>query len=200
MDSVNLVALLSFVFVTTFTPGPNNISSSSMGVLFGYRRTVNFLLGISVGFFIVMLLSGLVSQTLYSVLPSIEQILHIVGAAYILWLAYKTFKSSYDFSDENSVALQFSDGLLLQAFNPKVWIYGLTLYSTFLTAAIGNVALLFSSALFFAIVSFASISTWAVSGAAIKGILRDVRWQRVINTVLALILVYTAIELSGLLG
>ena len=39
----DLIPLISFVVVTTFTPGPNNISSASMGVLHGYRKTLNFL-------------------------------------------------------------------------------------------------------------------------------------------------------------
>jgi cysteine/O-acetylserine efflux protein len=94
MSSINFGALLSFVLITTFTPGPNNISSSSMGILYGYQRSVNYLLGIASGFFGIMLLSGLISRTLYTLFPAIEGALRIVGALYILWLAYKSLKTS----------------------------------------------------------------------------------------------------------
>ena len=94
----NLIPFLSFVVITTFTPGPNNISSTSMGVLYGYKRTLNYLLGIATGFFFVMLLCGLVSTTLLSVFPAFEKVLRLIGAAYIIWLAVETLRESYTFS------------------------------------------------------------------------------------------------------
>lgn len=199
METINLGALLTFVLVTTFTPGPNNITSSSMGILYGYRKTIHYLVGIAVGFFGIMFISGLVSRTLYSVFPSLETIMRVVGAGYILWLAYKTLKTSYEFSADQSPVLGFANGLLLQLFNPKVWVYGLTLYTTFLAAIPAHIALLLISALLLALVAFTSTSTWAVSGAAIRRFLHNPQLQKVINTVLALLLVYTAIELSGLI-
>lgn len=199
MEPLNLSALLTFVFVTTFTPGPNNITSSSMGILYGYRATVRYLLGIVVGFFGIMALSGLVSRTLYQVFPALESTMRIVGAAYILWLAYKTFRMSYAFEGEAPPALGFRDGFLLQIVNPKVWVYGLTLYVTFLSSITGSVVLLLVSAILLAGVAFSAISTWTLTGALIKRVLRRPGVQRAINTVLTLLLVYTAIELSGLL-
>lgn len=199
METINLGAFLTFVFVTTFTPGPNNITSSSMGVMYGYRKTLRYLLGITLGFFVIMFLSGVVSRTLYAIFPSLEVVMRVVGATYILWLAYKTLKSSYNFSAEDAPALGFVNGLLLQALNPKVWVYGLTLYTTFLAAITNNAVLLLMSAVFLALVAFSSTSTWAVGGAAIKQFLRHQRFQQALNTGLALLLIYTAIELSGIL-
>ena len=60
--NLDMIPLISFVFVTTFTPGPNNISSASMGMRYGYRKTVAYLLGISSGFFVVMLACALLSN------------------------------------------------------------------------------------------------------------------------------------------
>lgn len=199
MNAVNLGALLTFVFVTTFTPGPNNISSSSMGILYGYRKTLHYLFGITVGFFLIMLSSALVSHTLYTLFPWLESVMRIIGALYILWLAYKTLKSSYQFSQEAAPTFGFRDGLLLQMFNPKVWLYGLTLYTTFLTAVTANAPLLLVSAVLLALVGFLSISTWTLSGAAIKCFLHILWMQKAINIGLALLLIYSAIELSGLL-
>jgi cysteine/O-acetylserine efflux protein len=199
MEAINLGAMLTFVFVTTFTPGPNNITSSSMGILYGYRKTVNYLLGIALGFFGIMLLSGIVSRTLYAIFPSLEIAMRLIGAAYILWLAYKTLKSSYQFSADDSPVLGFTNGLLLQLLNPKVWVYGLTLYTTFLATITNQVLLLIISAVFLAAVAFCATSSWAISGAAIRRLLRNPKFQKAINIGLALLLIYTAIELSGLL-
>ena len=72
MMPANLLPLVSFVLITTFTPGPSNISSASMGVLHGYKKTLNYLVGLAAGFFCVMLLSGWISTTLLSLFPALE--------------------------------------------------------------------------------------------------------------------------------
>jgi len=154
MSSINFGALLSFVLITTFTPGPNNISSSSMGILYGYQRSLNYLLGIASGFFGIMLLSGLISRTLYTLFPAIEGVLRIVGTLYILWLAYKSLKTSYTFDLEKTPPLGFLNGVFLQAVNPKAWVYGLTLYTTFLASITGNWMLLVPSAILLALIAF----------------------------------------------
>lgn len=198
MDTINFGTFLAFVFVTTFTPGPNNITSSSMGINYGYRKTLKFLSGIVTGFFIIMLLSGMISQTLYALLPSVEVIIRIMGTLYILWLAYKTIKSSYQFTEDESPVLKFVDGFLVVTLNPKVWVFSLTLYTTFLAPITGNVIFLLISAIFLAGVAFCATSTWALSGAVIKRYLKNPKIQKSINITLAILLIYTAIDLSGL--
>ena len=200
MESINLAPLLTFVFITTLTPGPNNISSSSMGILYGYPKSVNYLAGIAAGFFVIMLLSGIASRTIFTLIPQLEAAMRIIGALYILWLAYKTFKSSYQFTQHDSPLLGFNSGLLLQAFNPKVWVYGLTLYATFLAGITSNLLYLVISAGLLAGVAFFFTSTWALSGALIGRMLQRPYLQKGLNILLAILLVYTAIELSGLLA
>jgi len=96
-----MIALASFVVITSFTPGPNNISSASMGILYGYKKTLGYLSGIVTGFFLVMLLCGWISKTLLYIFPSFESILRIIGALYILWLAWHTLMASYSFNEDD---------------------------------------------------------------------------------------------------
>ena len=148
MMGIEMIPLISFVLATTFSPGPNNISSASMGVLYGFRRTLKYLVGIAAGFFLVMLLCAWVSSTLLKFIPAIEPALRVAGAVYILWLAIGTARASYDFKETDQPPLAFKMGFLLQALNPKVVVYGLTLYSTFLAAAANNPVILAVSATF----------------------------------------------------
>ena len=192
--------LASYVLITTFTPGPNNISSASMGVVYGYRRTLPYLLGIATGFALVMLLCGWISGSLARILPQIETIMRWVGAAYILYLAYHTLRADYAFEDNDQKPLGFFNGLLLQVLNPKAITYGLTLYAGFLLPVAQRFLSLALSAVTLALIAFVAISTWALFGSAIKRYLRNPRIQRLVNGFLALLLFYTAIELSGVLG
>jgi cysteine/O-acetylserine efflux protein len=198
--TLRLVPLLSFVLVTTYTPGPNNISSTSMGVLYGYKRTLPYLLGITTGFLLLMVLCGLISGTLRSLVPAFETVLRIVGAAYILWLAYETLRATYTFEEQNRGKLGFIRGALLQILNPKGVIYGLTLYSTFLLSLTDRPALILLSAAGLSVVTFSAVSVWTLFGSAIRRFLHNRRVRRAVNVVLALALVYTAAELSGLLS
>ena len=196
---IDFIPLVSFVMVTTFTPGPNNISSASMGVLYGYRDTVKYLAGITVGFFFIMLLCAYVSSTLLNLIPSVEPVLRIIGAAYILWLAIGTARASYAFKDAGQPPMGFKKGFFLQTFNPKVAVYGLTLYSTFLSPAADNLIKLTVFAMLFALTAFCSTSTWALCGAAIRTHLHQPKVRLLVNAVLILLLIYTAIDLSGII-
>jgi len=69
---MQIVPFLTYVFVTTFTPGPNNILSMSNAMRFGYKNTLRFLLGITCGFLVVMLLSGLANVILINLLPQVH--------------------------------------------------------------------------------------------------------------------------------
>lgn len=194
---IELIPLVSFVLVTTFTPGPNNISSASMGILYGYRNTLPYLAGITTGFFLIMLLCAYVSSTLLAILPSVEPILRIIGATYILWLAIGTARASYAFDSANQSSMGLKKGFLLQAVNPKVAVYGLTLYSTFLSSAADDLLLLSMFALLFASIAFCATSTWAIGGAVIRKRLHRPRVRMLINTILVTLLVYCAVDLSG---
>ena len=195
---INLVPFLSFVLITTFTPGPNNISSTSMGVLYGYRRSLKYLLGIATGFFFIMLLCGLVSTTLLRIFPSFEWVLRLIGAAYIIFLAIETLRASYNFSKEDQPLMGFMRGMLLQLLNAKMIIYGITLYATFLGPLVNQPFYLVISAVGLASLAFLSVSTWTIFGAGIRTYLRLPKVQLWVNIILASLLVYAAIELSGL--
>ena len=198
--SIEMIPLMSFVMVTTFTPGPNNISSASMGLMHGYRKTFNYLIGISAGFFVVMIACAYLSSVLLAFLPSAERFLRWIGAGYIVWLAVSILKSNPSDPEADKTAMAFTKGFMLQLFNPKVAVYGLTVYSTFLASISARIDYLTLSALAFASVAFAATSTWALFGAAIKQKLKNDGFRKIINGSLSLLLIYTAVELSGILA
>ncbi len=194
----NILPILTFALITTFTPGPNNITSASMGLNNSYRKTLPYLLGIFSGFFIIMILSAFMTVTLLQTLPGVENILGIIGAIYILWLAYHTLKTNYSFADTNQKPLGFTKGLFLQIFNPKVIIYGITIYSTFLKELPRNTAALPVSALSLAFISFSSTTTWNLFGALIRKYMKNDKIKFILNMILSLMLVLTAVKISGI--
>ncbi|SIN71289.1 LysE family transporter [Halodesulfovibrio marinisediminis] len=195
--AIDLPAFLSFMVITTFTPGPNNISSASMGMQYGYKKSVTYLFGIMSGFFLIMLLCAFLTRSLLVVLPHAEQYLRWIGSAYILWLAYSIAKSNSSLSQNEVPPQAFIKGFALQLVNPKVAVYGVTIFSTFLVSIVGRMDYLIFFAMILALNCFAAISTWALFGATIRNKLKHDSFRKGVNYTLAALLVYTAISLSG---
>lgn len=193
------VSFLSFIFVTTITPGPNNISSASMGMLYGYQRTLKYLLGIASGFFLLLFVCAMLSSSLMYYAPWAQQYLKYIGAVYIIWLAYKTFNASYTAGQSEAHLASFTKGLLLQVVNPKGLFYGMTIFTTFLVGANQYLLLLLCWTVFLALVCFFSVSVWAMFGTMIQRYMKNEKAKLVINALLSLALVYTALDIAGLM-
>ncbi|MFN8440941.1 MAG: LysE family translocator [Caldilineaceae bacterium] len=195
---IQLLPLLSYVIISTFTPGPSNISTTSLAMQHGYQKSLNYQVGLALAVFLYMFVSGWISATLLRIFPLLEPILRYLGAAYILYLAYLIFNANYTFQEEKTQPLGSGAGFLLNALNPKLFVYAFTLFSAFLAPISGNVAWVALAALLLAAISFAATSTWALFGSAIKRFLHNSHGKTVVNLVLGLLLVYTAISLIGL--
>ena len=195
---LNWAGMLPFILITTFTPGPNNVSSASMGMMHGYRKSLPYILGIMCGFYFIMLACGLLSQTITQMLPSFEVVLRIIGTLYILWLAYETLRSSYDIKFTDQSPLTFWNGFFLQVINVKAIFYGLTLYGSFFQPLLGRLDWLILSALFCAGLAFCSVTLWALFGVVIQRYLKKPILKKSVNIILALMLFYIAVDISGL--
>jgi len=195
----NLFSLISFILISSFTPGPSNISSASLAVLHGYKNTLKYQMGLALGVFLLMLLSGLLSTTLLKFFPAFEPIMRYIGAGYILYLAFGILKASYMFTEKDAEPLGFLHGFTLQILNPKLFVYAFTLFSAFLASTTRSITFLILIVTLLAAISFCATSVWALFGTAIKSHLHNPRLNMVINIVLSLFLVYTAISLTGIL-
>ena len=197
--STNLFSLVTFVLITTFTPCPSNISSASMGVLHGYKNTLNYQIGLAAGVFFVMMLSGWISTALLKIFPILEPTFRYVGAGYILYLALGILKASYLFAEKDENRLGFFHGITLQILNPKLTVYAFTLFSAFLAPITNNAALVVLTAALLSAAAFGATSVWAFFGTVIKTHLDQPRVKVVVNGVLALFLIYSAVSLAGVL-
>lgn len=195
---MNLIAFLSFIFITTYTPGPNNITCASFGMHLGYKQTFKFLMGIVAGFFSVLWICVLLSSVILKMAPFINTYLKYIGAAYILWLAYHTLKASYTSSSEIKELATFGRGFLLQLVNPKGIFYGITVFTTFLyepdKGIISHAPWIFVLAL----VCFSGISIWTLFGSFIQKYMKNETLKKAINIILSLALVYTALQILEL--
>ena len=190
---INFYPFLIYVLVTTFTPGPNNIMSMTNAMRAGYRRTLRFLMGVLVGFFIVMLICGLLNVVLVSLLPQIQYWLNILGAAYMVYLAVHTILSKPVEDESKKIGMNtFKAGVLMQFLNLKVILYGITVYAMFITPSFQHPASVSLFAPLLAAIGFIATSCWALSGAVLSSFYR--KNYRLFNLAMGAMLIYIAIH------
>ncbi|PJN94352.1 hypothetical protein CNY89_15015, partial [Amaricoccus sp. HAR-UPW-R2A-40] len=84
-----LLALFAFAFVTTVTPGPNNLMLLASGVNFGLRRSLPHVAGVTLGVVFMVLLLGAGLAEGVARLPQAGLALKVLSLGYMLWLAWK---------------------------------------------------------------------------------------------------------------
>jgi cysteine/O-acetylserine efflux protein len=183
---------LIYVLVTTFTPGPNNILSMSNAARDGYKGTLRFLAGIFTGFLLLMTLCGLLNVLLVSLLPQVRIWLEWLGAAYMIYLALHIALSKPRQDGKQSADLNtFWAGFSLQFVNLKGILYGVTVYSVFISRLAPNPWQMSLFAPVLAVIAFFATSSWALGGDVFRHFLN--RYDRWFNLVMAALLIYTAV-------
>ena len=188
-----LSAYLIYVFVCAYTPGPNNIMSMSNAIQVGFKRGVTFNLGILTGFVILMPICAVFSGAIFQFIPQYEIYMFIAGAAYMLWLAWKTWTSKVDVEAHERKNMGFVTGIVVQFINPKLYISTITAMSVYVLPYYKEPFTLIGYALIQAFVGFTGTIIWALFGSALCGVLE--KHSKLLNGILALLLVYCAVSL-----
>ncbi len=166
----SLLPFLTYALVTSFTPGPNNIMSLVNAKQFGLKRTFRFILGVTLGFLVVMLLASYFNLILFRLLPSIKGFMNGIGAVYMLYLAYLMVKPGAHGASVNATNTLWS-GFILQFINVKVILYGITVVATFIIPYSKSALHLGLSSVFLALVGFLATTCWALGGSLFQNFL-----------------------------
>lgn len=195
LSAINIPALIAFTVVASFSPGPNTISTASMVLTFGYKKSMRYQAGILAGFFLVMVASGFVAATITTRFPRLVPVITIAGALYILYLAFLIIRSSVTINDEIKRPLGFFQGLFLQFLNVKTLLVGLMVYSTFLVDLPRTLGWRLASALFFTAIAILALLLYSLFGVVLLRLLRSPRIAKIINAIFGAALIYTALAL-----
>lgn len=189
MTSDILIAFAAYAFVTSITPGPNNTMLLASGVNFGFSRTIPHILGISLGFAAMVVAVGAGLGLLFVQWPVLHTALRWIGAAYLLWLAWKIASaSSLDGSSSSARPMTFLQAAAFQWVNPKCWIMAIGAIATYLPTGSGAWGLVFI-AILYALINGPSVAVWAGFGVLIRRWLSTPRILQVFNITMALLLV-----------
>jgi threonine/homoserine/homoserine lactone efflux protein len=182
------LALLAFAFVTSITPGPNNLMLLTSGVNFGFVRSVPHMLGIGGGFLSLLLGVGLGLGAMLTAFPSLHLALKVLGGAYLLYLAWRIAmsRSMGSGADSGAQPMTFLEAAAFQWVNPKAWVMAVSAMAIYTNPQAPFLSMLIVAGAF-AAVNLPSVSTWAGFGMALRGFLTDpvrLKWFNVAMGVL----------------
>ncbi|WP_391090911.1 LysE family transporter [Vibrio sp. NH-UV-68] len=187
MEFEQLGALIVFAFVSTFTPGPNNLMLMTSGANVGYRRTLPHMCGIAFGFAFMVLLIGLGLSALFNTYPIVHMILKYLSLAYLAYLAIKIALSGQAKDVDNFTPMTFMGAASFQWVNPKGW--SMALSSVALYSNSGGWVELMIISITFLVVNFPSGTFWILAGRELQRWLTSALRIRSFNIIMALLLV-----------
>lgn len=183
--------------LTTWSPGPNNILLLSNASKYGLKKNLKFMCGIWTGSFSLMLLCGVYTKALTSIVPGIRSAMTCIGTAYLLYLSYATLKRLPPGEERDTKEPTYKMGVFLQLINVKIIIYGLTMFSSFILPYEGRPLILLLFAFYLMFMGALGNILWAFAGNVLKQSYE--RHYKGMNACMALLLVWCALRVLGIL-
>ena len=190
------LALVTFACVMAFTPGPNNIMLAASGVNFGFARTVPHMVGVTIGFVVLMLSCGVGLGLIFAAVPVLQLALKIAGTLYMLWLAYRVATAHQGRDDDGGRVRPFTfwQAAAFQWINPKAVVAVLSALALYVRPGQEKQDLPMMLVVF-GLVTAGSVATWAGFGVALRRFLRDPAHARLFNLAMALLLVASIVPM-----
>lgn len=184
-----LTALLLFAFVSSITPGPNNLMLMASGANFGFTRTIPHMLGVGIGFVVMVALVGVGLMQVFDRYPLAHTVLAVASVTYLLWLARKVANAGAPDEREGTggTPMTFLQAAAFQWVNPKAWTMALTAVTLYAPDRSLTAVLLVSAA--FGAVNLPCVFSWTVLGQQMRRWLTSPARLTVFNWTMAGLLV-----------
>ncbi|MCT8158554.1 LysE family translocator [Pseudoruegeria sp. SHC-113] len=168
MTAETYLALLLLAFTAAFTPGPNNAMVAASAANFGFRRTLPHIVGIGLGFPLMIFIVGLFLGEIFARSVLLREALRWGGAALLLYIAFQIARSGGLSRKGEKAArpMRATEAAAFQWINPKGWAMAIAVTAQFVSGQGGMTAALIVAATF-VLMGFCSASTWAVAGQAL---------------------------------
>ncbi|MFT4026381.1 MAG: LysE family translocator [Novosphingobium sp.] len=186
-----VLALAAFVFVSSMTPGPNNLMLMASGTNFGFARSGPHMLGVALGFVFMVLLVALGVGAVFTAIPGAMTALKAASTVYLLYLAWRIAVSpppQLDQGESEGRPLTFLQAVAFQWVNPKGWTMALTAAAVYVPADHRYLGALMVT-LVVAVMGTPSVVVWAAAGVQLRRLIHRPKAYRAFNVIAALLLV-----------
>jgi threonine/homoserine/homoserine lactone efflux protein len=188
-----IIAMCVFSLTMSITPGPVNMTIVASGATYGFKRTIPFVSGATIGFILLLLILGLGFMQVIVTYPVFLKYMSISGSIFILYISYKISISIPEMSIHSQKCPNFTEGFLLQWLNPKAWLACVAGISLF--ADDKSLSPLFLFVTLYLLICYVSLASWALLGDRLSSVLGTKTRLRIFNCTMALMLSSCAVYL-----
>ncbi len=181
-----MTALIAFVFLGLFSPGPNVILLTASGARFGFRATRPHLFGVAFGVGVIAFVTGLGLGTVVGAVPWLRIALMAVSSAWIAWMAWTLWNAKPTLSKQSERPFTFSEAILFQWVNPKIW--AVSIAASAMLSDLSPFRLAMTLAVVFSITNLGVCLFWSSAGALLKSLLLNPDIWRIFMRCMALCL------------
>ena len=184
-----ILSLSLYMFVTSCSPGPNNVVASHSGFNHGVKKSIPLMLGVIFGFTTMLAVVNFGLINIFNIYPVIQKILIVTGTIFLIYLAYKISFSKTSKEDENLKPVNFVETFLYQFLNPKGVIVAIIAVSNYTESGsnfINYSIWMLSIAFIFAIIS---IIFWTLLGKFMRKFATNEKFIKWFNYVMSTLLI-----------
>jgi threonine/homoserine/homoserine lactone efflux protein len=190
----SFVALVGFSFVSSVTPGPNNVLLWASGAEFGLRRTIRHVVGTAVGIGLMALVVAAGLGAIVTAVPGVAVAMKVVGSIYLLYLAFQIAGARGVARGQLARPLGLVQAAAFQAINPKAWIFALSAITTFRPGELPVLAGSLVVAVTMMAVVLPTAALWAAAGGVLTRFMTGEGRQQVVSLALAALVVLTVVS------
>lgn len=189
---MDIIAFLIYTVIMGFTPGPNNIMVMTSGVNFGFQKSIPHILGITIGFPVMLFLMSLGFGVIFETYPQILFWMKIMGGIYLMYLAWQIANAKpMNTTDTENISkpLSFLQAAFFQWVNPKAWVFALNTLAIYLSPEISftwQISIIIGTSL---LVTLCTVSLWTGFGTLLRSFLSNPQYNRIFNVTMALLLI-----------
>ncbi len=194
-----LTGLVLFCFVSSITPGPNNLMLMATGANFGAQRAAPHASGIVLGFTFMIAAIGLGVAQLFQSYPLAHQLLGGISVIYLIYLAYKTAtaRTNLDSPEPTGQPITFWQAVAFQWVNPKAWTMALAAVTVYAPQPVTYKEVIVVAVIFGAI-NLPCISVWLLLGVKMRRFLTTPARLRGFNWTMAGLLLLSVAPIAAL--
>ena len=183
-----ILSLSLFMFVTSCSPGPNNVIASHSGFNHGIKKSIPLMLGVIFGFTTMLAVINFGLINIFNIYPIIQKILIGSGTIFLIYLSYKISFSKSSNQQENLKPVNFIETFFYQFLNPKGVIVAIIAVSSYIESGENFIRYSFwmlGVAFLFAIIS---IIFWTLIGKFMRKFATNDKFIKWFNYAMSLLL------------
>lgn len=188
-----MVAFLSYVIITSITPGPSNILMMNEARRFGFAGSWRFTSGILTGFAVLGIFCGIFTASLYNWLPIVKPYFKIAGVVYLLYLTYQVGFPKSSGKDVKEVKSSFLSGFIIQIINIKSILFFLTVMSAFILPFSRSLESIVFYLTVIIMLGWLALLLWSGFGSILKNFLA--KYDKSFRVIMCGLLIYVAVTI-----